>query len=526
MTMNKVPTDIAALTQMDLDAWHNNFELTLSCHDYNSMANEIYSAWRRAALRMEPIQCDIFLCDAFPFWFSQILHANIVKNDIKSAGMEYEATELSKNFFLPDWGFFADQYKLGWQNNSLLMTAKSFVKTLSSLNASKAIRVLGGENLKAICLGSDSHLRSQYILDKGLSVTHMYPAQLVGNLSLEKEISPIFKKEVTAFLEEISMTSWFTQAGADSDFRAKLEEVLCRRLSILNEIYQAVLEKQINESDMLLVNESAKPIHKIISSAWRQKGGTSVGFHHGSAAGEILHESRALKEYFAYSKFVCPNSNIANSFNEEYNLGAAGLGLMPCCFDFVRPTRGKSQTERVEKVVPAYTSCGQQRKSVVLMGYPMNALRYHSHEGMYWQCRLNLEIKLVKLLFGWGCHVYYKMHPERSEHVGRIMQNYGAKVLGGKIEDFSFTPDFFLITYSESSSFPILLKTKTPILFVNPQHHRWQLGHKNKIAKRCLIIDSHVTPSGDICFDEGQIKSALHRKDFTLTDEYYDCFYR
>ena len=107
-----------------------------------------------------------------------------------------------------------------------------------------------------------------------------------------------------------------------------------------------------------------------------------------------------------------------------------------------------------------------------------------------------------------------------------LIQNIVAKVLGGKIEEISFTPDFFLITYSESSSFPILLKTRTPILFVNPQYHRWQLGHKNKIAKRCLMIDSHVTPSGDICFGDAQINSALHRKDFTLTDDYYDFYYR
>lgn len=523
--LTDVPTDIGALKIDCLARWQNNFCLAMSCDEFDAMTNDIQSLWVSAASGLDQLEREVFLCDGFPFWFNQILHAHIWKNDIGPSAKNLKSTELSNNFLTPDWSSIGSQHERAWQKNNYLMTLRSVAKTFIGLRLENLTKTLPVGAPLDFCLGSNSILRSEYMSERGILARHLYPSQLIGKLDIKCTHSDKFMNDIRSFFDEVFALKWSLRAGFDKSFKSSLIATIFERQAFLKSIYKSVLQKKILPGSHLLVNESARPVHKVIAAAWRYQGGRSVGFHHGAAAGERIHKDRAIREYFAYSDFVCPNRAVARAFSKEFELGTRDLPVTACNFDYVvKPNNASGLHAKSETSLIQIADIAKPRK-VLIMGYPMNAIRYYAHHGMNWQSRLNLELKIVQLLLKSGCEVCYKAHPERTKYVSKIMQSVGASVYEEKFENLSVSPDYYIVTYSESSSFPQVLRTKTPILFVNPQLDTWQKQHSKLIKQRCIIIDSCVRADGEIWFDASQIRGALKKKFIQISSEYYDSFY-
>ena len=86
------------------------------------------------------------------------------------------------------------------------------------------------------------------------------------------------------------------------------------------------------------------------------------------------------------------------------------------------------------------------------------------------------------------------------------MEKFGAKVLYGKIEESKFSPDITLITYSSTSSFPTVLRSGSPVIFINCYQQDWGKDHLEALTKRCVVFDAELKKEGRIAFDEKYTK--------------------
>ena len=277
-------------------------------------------------------------------------------------------------------------------------------------------------------------------------------------------------------------------------------------------------------NEKLLVTEAGKSIHKVISCAWSDAGGSSVGFHHGHHRGETLLKDRTSFEFFAYDMFVCPNGVTAKAYADQSRKEDPDHSFCKCVFVTSKNENETSSSTCVDKKTLVRLN-PKRKKSVMLMGFPMTSQVYYGHKGCIWATQLDLHLRIIRRLVAEKYEVYYKVHPERVSPTDQIVEKFGAKVLYGKIEESKFSPDITLITYSSTSSFPTVLRSGSPVIFINCYQQDWGKDYLEALTKRCVVFDAELKKEGRIAFDEKLLSEVLSRTEFEHWDSYINAFY-
>jgi hypothetical protein len=511
--MKKIFTDITAIEDSDINDWIAGFQLAVSDQEFNSMAAIVDDTWKALLEMLEDGDFDIVLADNAPAYLTQYIHGCMVKQRAFELGADLRVGAVSSAFYgqepnnhlVRKSGSFYSQYRLA---------AKRLAKNVVFNRHHGFLgRLRGIISPDMIALGSNDPLRERYVHAQKITVDSNYVSLLLGNLGKGKEkLGSTLHSFVLEFLDTISCQ--ILEKFAVPIDRQRLQELLQGRLEFLSEVHCRALEA--NPKTDILVTESANPVHKTIAGAWRRRGKRAIGFHHGHAIGELRIANREYNEFAAYDQFICPDELSADALARVYASSP------------ISKRRAVSFDAPPNPVSSSYKLRGgfvQQVRRVMIMGYPMNAMRYPFFNGMYWESRLELEIRLVKLLLGAGFEVAYKVHPDRREPVSSIMRKLGVQVLGGKFEEITNHADAVVITYFGSSSVPFILRTNLPVYLIDPHDGLWDKDYKALLARRCEIFESHFTERGIAEFDEerfiGKLRTVQNGPDYSYVEKYY-----
>lgn len=515
---NKVmPADIAVVEKIGVRDWLDNFYLPVSEKEFHELAMILHDLWAEFCSKLSDKEFDVAMSDFNPGWLINIFHSAIMSKKVDEHGFQLEYSKISSAFFEPNWNMLATSHckplnTIARINLYIKNKVRNFIFNdhLPILN-----RLFASISPDAVAIGSINQMRDEYIKRNNLLVDFSYATLIVGGRGLSLEaISEDFDRAIQEYVYKLCKRL-NEEFGLLVDNNTLIETIR-RRFQVLHAIYKRV---QNNAKPVqLLVTESAKPLHKIVAAAWRRGGGT-VAFNHGHAAGEMSIPMRSYMEFYAYDKFICRTKACADAFKYDYGLTNLA-NIRPVNFQNLYSV-GIGNDKNVAQI----KTTNKKIKTVMIMGFPMNAIRYIYLNGLYWASQLELEIRLVRLLLKNDYEVMYKAHPERREHISKIMSDEGAEVIFEPFESMAKIPDAIIVKYIASSTFPAVLKTQLPVFLIDLENQPWRQSYKNKLARRCLILPSKSDASGRIEFDEKLLLTSLSKNNYQFDNSYANELY-
>jgi hypothetical protein len=509
-------TDITQLDVQGIDRWVKEFHWPVSSTEYEALTQLVQSQWERACLELAGEDSDVAFSDSSPNWIVALAHAAVVRIRTQRVGTKLVVGQQSRLLYTPDWECLARGHDLLLTQPTWRFTIRRWLRNAAFNRELPFGRRLGVfVNPNAVALGSNDPLRAQYAGLHKLGVDNTYLPLLLTGAS-NRSLSPELRRQVLTFLDSIC-TSVAQQFGTPLDLHGMCQAIE-GRLGTLLAVHRQV--SRCARAVPLLVTESAKSLHKVAACAWRAGGGTAVGFHHGHAAGEMSLPARAYTEFFAYDEFICPTEASALAFAADYETTPLAE-LRPTRFTVADATQysGASVSRRSTNGFP------RRVRRVMVMGFPMNSQRYLGHKTLFWAYQLELEIKLVKLLVNSHFDVLYKAHPERPHPVSEVMDALGCTVILEPFEQVHRTADAFIVNYTFSSTFPVILGSERPVYLLDFERALWKPVYRDLLAKRCVIIPVEADSEGRIQFDENQLLRRLSGEqsypDYSYVERYY-----
>lgn len=490
-------TDIQSVAQIGPQVWADAFRWPVSDAEFRELCDGLLQALGAVHARCNGALADALLADGFG-WVTQLAHAAVVSRRCEEYGWKLLRGEFSGPFFAPDWGRLGRAHVATLKASAWTFRARRVARNLvQNPHMPPRGRLRSFLRPDALALGSASVLRSAYVLGEQLLVDHTYPGLLsrgwARQTSLEDRHESLRELCIAAvsFLE----TRFGVRMHLDGLYQA-----LSARIATLMALHGAA--QAVSRALPLLVTESARPVHKAVATGWRAGAGTSVGFHHGHSAGEIDMPGRPYTEFYSYDEFVCPSVASRDSFADLY----ARSGLAERHTVTFRQPRGPAEPG---SRAPRSARAARPVRQVMVMGFPMNAIRYGHMNGTFWAPQLELEIRLAHLLRQRGFEVLYKVHPEVPEPASTILRSLGCEVLPQPLEQVIDRADAFIIKYSASTTFVPILLTDAPIYFIDVERPLWKPAYDELLRKRCFVLDACEDDSGRIVFDEQMLLDRL-----------------
>lgn len=510
----KLATDITCLERLGLDAWLESFRWPISQPDFQRLTDLIHGLWEQACHVLEGDDRDVMMSENVPAWLMQIAHAALAAAAVRGAGGELLLGRMSESYYRPDWNGLGSAYSHVLAQSAGRLTARRWLRNLGFNRELPLLRRAAALfRADAVALGSNDALRARYVRWHRWGVDNTYIPLLAAGARPEP-LAPALRREAEGLAEAVcSNLAGRFQASLDGD---GLRRALAARLAMLMGVHRQVRRRA--RAVPLLVTESAKPLHKVAACAWRSGTGTTVGFHHGHAVGELKLPARAYGEFYAYDEFACPSQVSAEAFAADYAATPLAAHGSP---RFVVPD-GVAEGRAATGPSPAFP---RRVRRVMIMGYPMNATRYLRHGGLFWAPQLELEIRLARLLIRGGFEVLYKVHPERPQPVSSIMSSIGCRVVPERFEQVADMADAIVVKYIFSSTFPTVLASDRPVYLIDTERALWNPAYRDLLARRCTIIPAAVEADGRIGFDEQALLTGLAGEqsmpDYSYVDKYY-----
>jgi hypothetical protein len=490
-------TDIQSVAQIGPQAWADSFRWPVSDTEFRELCDGLLHVLGAVHERSSGALSDALLADGFG-WVTQLAHAAVVSRRCEQGGWKPLGGEFSGPFFAPDWRRLGQAHVATLRHSAWTFRVRRVARNLvQNTHVPAAVRLRSLHRPDALALGSVGALRSAYVRDEGLLVDHTYPGLLSRGWARRPRLEDPHEslRELCEAAASFMQTRFDTRMDLDG-----LHEALSARVATLAALHGRA--QAVSRALPLLVTESARPVHKAVASGWRAGAGTSVGFHHGHSAGEIDMPGRPYTEFYSYDDFVCPSAVARDSFADLYTRSGLAKRQAVTFRELHRPAPPRGSAPRAARTP-------RPVRRVMVMGFPMNAIRYGHLNGTFWAPQLELEIRLARLLRQRGFEVLYKVHPEVPQPASTIMSSLGCEVLPQPLNQVIDRADAFIIKYSASTTFVPLLLTDAPIYFIDVERPLWKPDYHQLLCKRCVVLDAHEDDSGRVVFDEQMLLERL-----------------
>ena len=288
-------------------------------------------------------------------------------------------------------------------------------------------------------------------------------------------------------------------------FRLDVDNILVawiERLSTLHQLYDGTLRMR-HPPDTILIGGASDPFIRTVALALRRNGAKTVGFQHGHNMGYTWESARSYIDVSISDEFVCASASAATALQ---NLAKGEAFTRNCATRFVAtndPTYrmlwdqslGSAQVDLV--------------RSVMVLGFPMNAIRYVYGTGLFWNFKLDLELRIVRALRQNGYNVLYKPHPDTHEIMKMVMQGEADSVIPERFEAAYGEADALLFTYPLTTTFGFAVCTEKPIVLIDMKGESWYEDIYEKIGKRCALVDAHFDDRNRVAFDTNELLEAI-----------------
>jgi hypothetical protein len=437
-----------------------------------------------------------------------ICQYNFLKNYTDKNSYDLLVGKDSEKLFSPNWGEIKNFYKY---KHTLKKGVFSFFRNtvkniIFNINPYKYLTPNKIYSKKTpISIGSNDRLKKEFVDKNSLFVNHKNWFNLIDKNKTEnkykKELicNEVKKIVIEPFLRKMKKQDLYFIEGLDFKL---IENVWIERFRDIECLYNKIFS--VDKVDLLLVTEVANPFHKLLTVAYQRQGTSVYCFHHGNDSAIIRHEIGHSITTSHCNKFVVPTDGIADIYRDNYNNLAIEkrykteyLSIDSTWYqDIIDESKRSSQ--------PPYL------KKIMLIGFPHNSLRYTNESASFFYPKLDLEIKICKLLKRHGYDVIYKTHPDRFTEVSGIFDGIVKEVVKDRFEEVWSIADALLFTHTSTTTFGYAVNlNRKIILFDYGEYIKGNDALKDAFYKRVCSIPAKVDYNARVIFNEQDVLSCL-----------------
>lgn len=479
--------------------WAEGFSWPVSDAAYDAICSSLLDAYEARTAACSGRDRDLLVGSCrFLFVLMQVVHGVAVAAQARAQGMQVRLSDAAVPYFTGDAAaFVADPkpLKAGAAALMLRRLAKRW-SFASGGKLTKAWRTMTGSDTWS--LGSWCSLKGEYCDLHGLFCDHLYPPQIIGSVSRSATVGPVVESAV----RDVCALA----AGFAAEFGGELDaEGFAAIWLDLGSRLAAAYDKALGvkrKPARLLVSEVGNPWHKVISLAMRRAGVHVVGFHHGNDVVNAWERQSALTEYVANSEFVCPTEAMAQFHEQEYRLSPLGAegGV---CFTATGSGRYQDLYEIGGSNVPGRV------RTVMVMGYPMNYIRYPFSAGDYSLYQLDVERRIMRALKVAGFTVIYKVHPECQEEARGLFDGLYDAIEPRPFEQVALEADAYVFGCTTSTTFGHALCLPRHVVVLDFENKDWNPEAYGLLRERCSMVPTGFDEVGRVRFDPAYVAKAL-----------------
>lgn len=497
--------DIEGVAAIGIDRWRRGYLWPVSDHEFDELADTVLHAYLDAVAGLSGREQDVLKADVgLAAFLLQHLHLSIAAARLRHVSSGLPRGSHVDAHLTPDWAALGKSFTYVANGPSRFVLnaralAKSWVLNDAVPLTSRIAACFG--HAKVWALGSRSPLRAAYLAQhvkscRFLSLEDFRPAAAAPlDGSLERAVRDTVQK-ICALASRIHPAPFEIEPIADA---------WIRRLNDLNALSAAVDQIGWLPEKLLLTN-SGLPVYRAVALAMRRRGVEIVGFRHGNDMGAQPHPADDIVELIPVDRFVVPSHACLRWRQAAYARSRLSQ-IQPVQFERVADPLYEQWAD-----VGRNTPLPQAIKSVMIVGYPPNWIRYPGLAGHWALTQLDLEISLIETLSTAGFKVLYKAHPEWEDKLKRIFANINCEFIGGHLEECWHHADAFVFPRTTSTSFGFALCTNRPIVLLNTEGQNWVDEAYVLLARRCQIVPATIDGRLRVRFDEHALVAALKRQ--------------
>ena len=504
------PVDLSGVNEIGLEKWLKNYYIPVKGNEIYEIYNNVFDLYGTLYLKNHnEIIKWVILSLRIPLIISKSLYEVLRIMRLRENGYDYILTR-EKNKITED---FIDNQMLKVFSHSALSLNKSnkvknylrFIKYNISTSGILNFNFIRNLSVPVFLIGNRFAPEIEAYCDGyGIAPIQIPPMLFGGNYSKsssnskeEEELNIILGD----FWNQIRAKFMFIEKRRLELLKNKVKEIFSEAIGFF--LYNYSVLKNIKPRK-LLVSGMGSHSHRLFSAAWKQAGGTVIGFPHGNGywcgydRGSVTDGFLSILDEYVASTVGQEKilkgaiKQFETDFKTDVIVSTNRKNLYKDLFDRLQKS---GQVKRISKVM--------------IIGYPLGDYVYINPSESHGLAYLRLEIELVKILKSAGYYVIYKAHP-MTQDVGKYLFNeFADEYLTNTFEDVYERADCLLFTYAYSTTLGFSMLTKKPIvvmdvLCVNSNPRVYDL-----IRKRCMFIDAKPDGAGGIEFDSNQLISSI-----------------
>ena len=409
-----------------------------------------------------------------------ILHYNYIKNFAREKNYTLLHSKTSDTFLNPDWERIGNFYRnINHPYNKSNRMIRRLVKMIY-FNIHLGLLVIISYIFKRkrnISLGSFDTNKKDYIKKTKEFYYHLDYVDFISNKNYSTSFENINIKYniINIVLNKLNKENSLRVFLKGLDIE-KIVKVSQMRLKVAHNLYESLMK--VKAPKEILLTESANPFHKIISSVFIEKGTKVINFSHGNNIGLVNQKWTDTYIYSQSGNYFVETINICKIFK------ANSLKLPLAKKEKINFFSINNKIGLNKKNINSFKISKKEVKKVMLIGFPMNSIRYTDEAYCFFHYKLKLEIHILRQLKKAGYYTIYKTHPDRLKELGNIMSNEANECNGDKFEKIWHSADALLFTYVTTTTFGYALTTPLPITVIGIKGTAWHKSRKSFVNKR------------------------------------------
>lgn len=500
------PTDIESIRALGVENWRASFAWPVSDADYNALLDALWDAFEEVHAGLGDADADAWLADTVaPGSVAQSIHFRVAAELCARQGLSAAARGASRQLLDPNPADWRRQVCVAeMAGSSVAAAARGLAKGWilnRHLPPLPRLRALGRET-RCWALGSRSPLLDAYIVTEGLAPRYFYARQVIPSASLDGAAEAVGAlhdgiRHVVARLKEYCRRRWQLEIAIDTMARAWGE-----RLGVLSAAHRA-LEKLKHSPAVLLLTDVSRPLHKLIALAIARRDCEVIGFQHGNVVGHLRQRSSAWHAHAHCTVFVTYTPGAARLLDRAYRASPIST-RKPVQF------RGAPSRTHSKLFAPLIKEPPPQGvRTVMLIGYPMNATRYQYSAGDFFAFQLHAELRIAEVLRGAGYRVIYKAHPQRMRELGDAFAGRVDEMLSEPFETTWNRADAFVFGCMTTTVFSVALLTPLPVAILDIEGLAWDSEAEALLKRRVISVPTRFDDRNRLVFDEKVLVAGL-----------------
>ena len=261
---------------------------------------------------------------------------------------------------------------------------------------------------------------------------------------------------------------------------------------------------------------------RILKYAVSKNGGHVTTHDHGSGVGHVKSVSRTIAECNdcdIFIPFAHDGDIFKNSIVPDYLLS----GKTPKV-QILKHEDNRQDFSCDFKLDVENTDIKKQKILIVPYGPDQNTARFLTtpHDSV----KVDFLVRTLKQLRSWGYAIAIKPHPHCPEPLSSaFLSEMDVRQVEGDIKKAFAGADIVLFFNMYTSTFREAFECKKPMVLIDMGFEEWVHEAKEKLDKRCAIVDGAYDDQARILIDWGDLRRAIETASTKTDNSYYKTYY-